>query len=85
MLEKIPDEAQIVAVFISAIIAVIAGFTFAIRTATYNSDENECGYASVNAGVTTKFVRNSYWSWECYVMLDGKYVPIDKWRGVDNA
>jgi len=44
-------------------------------------DESECRYAATNASVETKFVENHFFSWQCYVSVDGKWIPIDKWRG----
>lgn len=63
------------------IVIVLACVLGGISTGMYYSDRAECSYAATNAGVQTKFVKNHLLSWDCYVIVDGEWIPIDKWRG----
>jgi len=62
-----------------ATLAVLAGI---IVTIYFYSDRYECSAVSRNTGVHTKFVKNHLFSWDCFVAVDGGWIPIGKWRGV---
>lgn len=82
--ERAIDSGGIVGLLVTVgavFLAVGACCVSVIAPASYFGDKYECGYAARNAGVETKFVKNHLFSWDCYVMVDGQWVPIDKWRG----
>lgn len=63
------------------VLALLLVSLVGIPTVVFYSDRNECGYVRRNAGVETKFVKNHAYSWDCFVMVDGRWIPLDKWRG----
>lgn len=65
----------------TAIAALLTLFLVVVPVGVYYADRSECSYAATNAGVRTKFVKNHLFSWRCYVMVDGGWIPIDRWRG----
>lgn len=67
--------------YVIGVIAAILALCFGVPPILSAVDESECRYAATNASVETKFVQNHIWSWQCYVSVDGKWIPIDKWRG----
>lgn len=79
----IADGCLSVFLFIGAIVVLIGGLISVVEVPSYYSDKNECRYAQRNSGNETKFVKNHILSWDCYVKVDGKWIPIDKWRGVE--
>jgi hypothetical protein len=61
-----------------ALIACVCSLNeFVIRGTAY-----ECRYTARNANVETKFVRNNLISSDCYVRIGDGWIPIDRWRGV---
>lgn len=72
------EDGCLVAIVI-AVVVLIAGVI--VPTWSYYSDRAECSYAGRNSGAATKFVKNHIYSWDCYVSVDGRWIPIDKWRG----
>lgn len=64
-----------------ALIAVVLVIICAIAVPAFYSDTYECEQITVNTGTETKFAKNHILSWDCYVSVDGKWIPADKWRG----
>ena len=71
------SDKKIFTAIILAAVVFIAGFC----VVGYYSDKYECGFAQENSGTKTKFVKNHIFSWDCFVQVDGNWIPIDKWRG----
>lgn len=70
-----------IALWAAGIAALICAVTTVVAIPSYYSDRAECSYAARNSGEETRFVKNHLLSWDCYVRVDGRWVPIDKWRG----
>lgn len=43
----------------------------------------KCAKWSIETGYKTKFVNIGYGDWDCYGMVDGKWIPINRIRGIE--
>lgn len=54
---------------------------------TYNLNldyqTNKCAQWSQTTGYETKYVNIGYGDWDCYGLLDDKWIPIDRIRGIE--
>lgn len=69
---------------VAAVVAMFAALAAVIVTISFYSDRYECSAVSRNTAVTTKFVKNHLFSWDCFVNVGGTWIPLDKWRGVSD-
>lgn len=70
--------------WIIGLLAVVAALLCAVGVPSFYSERYECGQIPINTGTETKFVKNHILSWDCYVKVDDKWIPLDKWRGDAN-
>lgn len=45
--------------------------------------EGKCSKWSQTTGYETKYVNIGYGDWDCYGLVDGKWIPIDRIRGIE--
>lgn len=65
-------------------IVCIGGLVFGISGASWHGDHVSCLRLSEQTGYPTRMAGNM-WNGECYINVNGKWIPEDKYRGVDNS
>jgi hypothetical protein len=63
----------------SVLLGIVVAF-FTVAIAVDNGSRTACTNTMVETGYETKYVGTSMWNRTCYVKVNERWVPLDKWR-----
>lgn len=79
-LRTLPSEVIVLVAIVAAVVLLCAaGFVVNVQV-----EQASCARVGSQSSYQTRYDGGGYFTRECYVRQDdGRWVPLDKWRGID--
>jgi hypothetical protein len=73
-----------IVIVVGAVLALIGAVVSIVMPISYYSAKRDCGLVHRQAGVETKWESAPPWQWDCYVKVNDGWIPLDRWRGIED-